>query len=263
MKNCTSSRQRCARSCPGGWANERGVLKLEEENYTRRGKGTRRCTHNVPKRLPGRKMPSEVMMDERRVRMFCSGWTWTWPTWPGGRAAETGLVNVGAPGQLQRGSSLRRRLVPRPTVGTWPIGGRGRGPRDGLGNRFDAIYDRLHPGTVCLLVSEADSFTMTTYIPSLTLPSFIFQNAPVSILLPIISGSAVGFAISRELFIDQVDVSNLMRCSATNTECLQQVEATPAASPGLCLWPSVDGPLCHHGLHGLPCIHDRILLDQS
>lgn len=48
---------------------------------------------------------------------------------------------------------------------------------------------------------------MTTYIPSLTFPSFVFQNPAVSILLPIISGTAVGFAISRELLMDQVEVS--------------------------------------------------------
>jgi len=36
---------------------------------------------------------------------------------------------------------------------------------------------------------------MTTYIPSLTLPSMIFENAAASILLPIALGSAVGFSV--------------------------------------------------------------------
>lgn len=35
---------------------------------------------------------------------------------------------------------------------------------------------------------------MTTYIPSLTLPSAVFSNAAVSILLPMIAGPAIGYA---------------------------------------------------------------------
>lgn len=35
---------------------------------------------------------------------------------------------------------------------------------------------------------------MTTYIPSLTLPSFIFETPAASILLPIAAGTAVGFS---------------------------------------------------------------------
>lgn len=35
---------------------------------------------------------------------------------------------------------------------------------------------------------------MTTYIPSLTLPSALFENAAASILLPIAAGTAVGFS---------------------------------------------------------------------
>lgn len=38
---------------------------------------------------------------------------------------------------------------------------------------------------------------MTAYIPSLTLPSFIFENAAASILLPIAAGTAVGFSTRR------------------------------------------------------------------
>ncbi|KAL5406402.1 hypothetical protein PMIN03_007823 [Paraphaeosphaeria minitans] len=37
---------------------------------------------------------------------------------------------------------------------------------------------------------------MTTYIPSLTLPSFLFSNAAAAILLPVACGTAVGFSIS-------------------------------------------------------------------
>ena len=35
---------------------------------------------------------------------------------------------------------------------------------------------------------------MTTHIPSLTLPSVIFENSAASILLPIAAGTAVGFS---------------------------------------------------------------------
>lgn len=38
---------------------------------------------------------------------------------------------------------------------------------------------------------------MTTYIPNLTLPSFIFNNPAASILLPIALGTAVGFGTQR------------------------------------------------------------------
>lgn len=39
---------------------------------------------------------------------------------------------------------------------------------------------------------------MTSYIPSLTLPSFAFENPAVAILLPVLAGTATGFAISRK-----------------------------------------------------------------
>lgn len=36
--------------------------------------------------------------------------------------------------------------------------------------------------------------TMTTYIPSLTLPAVLFENAASSILLPVAAGTAIGFS---------------------------------------------------------------------
>jgi benzodiazapine receptor len=42
---------------------------------------------------------------------------------------------------------------------------------------------------------------MTTYIPSLTLPSVIFENAALSVLLPIAAGTAVGFSTQRKTSI--------------------------------------------------------------
>jgi hypothetical protein len=40
--------------------------------------------------------------------------------------------------------------------------------------------------------------TMTTYIPYLTLPSFIFEKPAISVLLPIAAGTAVGYSTRRE-----------------------------------------------------------------
>ncbi|KAF1975643.1 TspO/MBR-related protein [Bimuria novae-zelandiae CBS 107.79] len=37
---------------------------------------------------------------------------------------------------------------------------------------------------------------MTTYISSLTLPSFVFDTPAVSVLLPVIAGAAIGYSIS-------------------------------------------------------------------
>lgn len=37
---------------------------------------------------------------------------------------------------------------------------------------------------------------MTSYIPSLTLPSLVFENPAIAILLPVVCGTATGFAIS-------------------------------------------------------------------
>lgn len=39
---------------------------------------------------------------------------------------------------------------------------------------------------------------MTTYIPSLTLPGQLFAEPAVSILLPIVLGSGIGYAVSRK-----------------------------------------------------------------
>jgi benzodiazapine receptor len=38
---------------------------------------------------------------------------------------------------------------------------------------------------------------MTAYIPSLTLPTFLFENPAAAILLPVACGTAIGFSISR------------------------------------------------------------------
>ncbi|EDU50449.1 translocator protein [Pyrenophora tritici-repentis] len=48
---------------------------------------------------------------------------------------------------------------------------------------------------------------MTSYIPSLTLPSFVFENPAVAILLPVVCGTATGFAISPS--VSQVQYKTL------------------------------------------------------
>lgn len=57
-----------------------------------------------------------------------------------------------------------------------------------------SFNDRL--STVWLLIHLHDN-KMTSYIPSLTLPNFLFENAAAAILLPVACGTAVGFSISR------------------------------------------------------------------
>lgn len=39
---------------------------------------------------------------------------------------------------------------------------------------------------------------MTTHIPSLTLPSAVFQHTATSVLLPIALGTAIGYSTKRE-----------------------------------------------------------------
>ena len=39
---------------------------------------------------------------------------------------------------------------------------------------------------------------MTTYIPSLTLPAFAFEQPLVSVLLPVAAGTAIGFSTQRK-----------------------------------------------------------------
>ncbi|GAB7328351.1 hypothetical protein MBLNU13_g00341t1 [Cladosporium sp. NU13] len=60
---------------------------------------------------------------------------------------------------------------------------------------------------------------MTTYIPSLTLPSAIFENAAISILFPIVAGTAVGFSTQpvgpqqQYAALKQPECHNLTQCS--------------------------------------------------
>lgn len=67
------------------------------------------------------------------------------------------------------------------------------------GDVFCCVCDidrRLHTNLI------TPTAIMTSYIPSLTLPSFAFENPAVAILLPVLCGTATGFAISRKSVVD-------------------------------------------------------------
>lgn len=49
-----------------------------------------------------------------------------------------------------------------------------------------------------LLLTRNQVAIMTSYIPSLTLPSAVFANPAASILLPVALGTAVGFTLRRK-----------------------------------------------------------------
>lgn len=106
---------------------------------------------------------------------------------------------------------------------------------------------------------------MTTYISSLTLPSFVFENPAVSILLPLVCGTATGFAISREFFFHRAGAivkSSNIENSKCVSDSIPYIEAASSASARLCLRPGLDSIVCNHGLHGLPRIHHwHILLE--
>ena len=52
---------------------------------------------------------------------------------------------------------------------------------------------------------------MTSYIPSVTLPGFVFERPALSILLPVLLGTGVGFSVQRETshVLSQVSTPNV------------------------------------------------------
>jgi len=60
---------------------------------------------------------------------------------------------------------------------------------------------------------------MTSYIPSLTLPSAVFANPAASILLPIALGTTIGFTMSRmSLLFQFCPLSTLLNHSLTRSQ---------------------------------------------
>lgn len=77
-----------------------------------------------------------------------------------------------------------------------------------------------------ILLSYAESFiltgtmqdllaTMTTFIPSLTLPAAVFASPAASILLPIALGTAVGFSVQRTYNICKSQIPLLLQLPRT------------------------------------------------
>lgn len=55
------------------------------------------------------------------------------------------------------------------------------------------------PKLCSILLRTVDiSYKMTTYIPSITIPTSVFLNPAASILLPVALGTAVGYSTRRK-----------------------------------------------------------------
>lgn len=72
---------------------------------------------------------------------------------------------------------------------------------------------------------------MTSYIPSLTLPSFVFENPAVSILLPVVCGTATGFAISRKHSQSGVHVKKSDNIAASVSQTAYRTLKQPPLHP--------------------------------
>merc|ERR1711939_165060 len=82
--------------------------------------------------------------------------------------------------------------------------------------------------------------TMTTFIPSLTLPAALFANPAASILFPIALGTAVGFSVRPK-----------------ETQKTYMALKQPPYRPPPCFRSSMDRPLRPNGLLRLPRLHHR------
>jgi hypothetical protein len=71
-------------------------------------------------------------------------------------------------------------------------------------------FDHLPPTLqlVTVLTLQTSITTMTTFIPSLTLPAALFANPAASILFPIAMGTAVGFSVRRKLYLLYLQLYN-------------------------------------------------------
>lgn len=80
---------------------------------------------------------------------------------------------------------------------------------------------------------------MTTYIPSLTLPSFVFENPAVSILLPVVCGTATGFVISRESFTKLVQLGRalILKIASVSQTAYRTLKQPPLHPPGYVFGP--------------------------
>lgn len=101
---------------------------------------------------------------------------------------------------------------------------------------------------------------MTTYIPSLTIPSAIFAQPAASILLPVIMSGMVGYACRRKTFpvspVEEYRAANVLE-SVRDTENVHGLEAAPSSSSALGFRAGLDGAVCTDGLLGLSCMDHR------
>ena len=110
---------------------------------------------------------------------------------------------------------------------------------------------------------------MTTYIPNLTLPSFVFNNPAASVLLPIALGTAVGYSTRRMIsppppcFLIPLTFKPPNRSHSPRLPTSVHVMEAAAFPPApLGLWPRLDRSLRHDGLLGLPRRTPRHLASQ-
>jgi hypothetical protein len=60
---------------------------------------------------------------------------------------------------------------------------------------------------------------MTAYMPSLTLPAFVFEQPAVSVLLPVLGGAAIG-SLTRRMSLE-IAHSQQLRLELTNATGVQ------------------------------------------
>jgi hypothetical protein len=88
--------------------------------------------------------------------------------------------------------------------------------------------------------------TMTTFVPFLTLPAAVFASPAVSILLPVVAGTAVGFSVQRTYIL----IHSLFALYTTFHPCLSHIQAQLIPSqpekPKRPTWHSGNPPTAHH-----------------
>jgi hypothetical protein len=93
---------------------------------------------------------------------------------------------------------------------------------------------------------------MTTFIPALTLPRFVFEQPAVAILLPVVCGAGIGYATRRMFFfgayIGFVLITNSTD-SRPNEGDIWKAEAASTQSSSLGIWASMDDFVCCNGIY--------------
>ena len=102
----------------------------------------------------------------------------------------------------------------------------------------------------CILL-DFQTATMTSYIPSITLPGQIFATPAASILLPVALGTAVGFSIARRHLLSDGVGPHSQRPSNERPGHLlsSQAAALPSSASGI--RSHVDGAVRPDGILGV------------